>query len=591
MFLCSWFLLAGAHSLFGQDPQTGQYFFQRGIYGEPGYTGLEQAGYPPGYNPWPAISPYGPPVDQHYYHNGHWFRRIMTGDRKYYAGLEALITRTGAPPHALIGAGGVNVYTPESVNQEENGQPSTNNPLAAQHSQAFFEKVVVELNDTPERDFTNQGTSTGGAGTTADIQIFPTMNAGVLQQTIGSGGVRGTWGFWNPDGSGAQLQAYWQDKGTSSATFGDYPYYYDPNPDDLVLNPSIPLTTGISNRFIENFLTHTHPWFGLPLPGADRDGDGLPGVVVPYDVGVQFDYSTSFYGGNLDWYFSPIYDRDWFKIKPVAGARVLRLQELFAFTGIDSGMGYTLSQDPRLTSNNTGGGGGGGGTTGQATPSIPFLIIDQGAVDLQFDNPAPRFDQDNGYLGLITSHLQSRTSGVLAGPEVGLRLDLGGDKFKVWTQSKFGLFAYYSDRKVSGYNIGDHFNVIVDDPQSFDSTFNPSRLPLDPQTNSVPRNPLRAAGIEGSTFSNTQRNTTVSPMFEQGVFVEAPILAYVPGINKMSLFEKANFTAGYTVIVLGNIYRPTSDINWAQFPDFPTLNGNTDTFYTTNWSLGVNWNF
>ena len=80
-------------------------------------------------------------------------------------------------------------------------------------------------------------------------------------------------------------------------------------------------------------------------------------------------------------------------------------------------------------------------------------------------------------------------------------------------------------------------------------------------------------------------------MFEQGVFLQAPLLSYVPIIKKMAIFEKAEFQAGYTIILLGNVYRPTSDINWQEYPNTPTVKDGRNLFYTSNYSVGVQWNY
>lgn len=555
MLLLSAFLATGAQAGWAQDAPAVPYFYQRtpmpNSYGDPNlvpqYSGLEQAGYPPGANAWPDISPYGPRLDQHYQHNGFWFNRIVSGNSRYFVTLEGLITRTGAPPHAPIGAEDVNVTTDVS------------GAIGSQHNQPFFEKVVISGNGTPERDFTN----TGSSGTN-DVAIFPTGSAGLLKQTIGSGGFRGSWGWWNPEGSGFMMQGYWQDKARSDYQQSDPPLIINLNE----TNPALPsLLTNV------NYLDHIHPYFGLPLPGPDRDGDGLPGVVVPYDIYVRLDYQTSVFGGNLDWYFQPIYDRDFFKVRPLAGARILRINEFFSFQGADSGMGYTVQPDPTLTTS-------GNNNNANVTASIANLVIQQ--VDAQFNSPTPSVDNTQG---LIFSLLQSRTQGTFAGPEVGLRFDVGGERFKIWTQSKFGLLAYQSTRRVNGFNIGDHFDILSP------TADNPDNLPLDPQVNGVSLNPLRAAGIQGSSFSSQRNNTTVSPMFEQGVFLQAPLLSYIPVINRVSMFDKAEVQAGYTVLLLGNVYRPTNDFAWAQYPDFPYLIENKSKFYTTNWSVGLSWTY
>lgn len=80
-------------------------------------------------------------------------------------------------------------------------------------------------------------------------------------------------------------------------------------------------------------------------------------------------------------------------------------------------------------------------------------------------------------------------------------------------------------------------------------------------------------------------------MFEQGVFLQAPILSYIPVIKKMAVFDKADFQAGYTILMLGNVYRPTNNIEWQQYPNLPTVGNGRSLYYTSNWSVGVQWNY
>jgi hypothetical protein len=536
MLVCGWLLAAGAQVVWGQGDPSGAYFYQRDLapipYGDPylvpGYSGMEQAGYPPQGQYWPGVDIYRPGINQHYTENGFWFNRIISGRSRYFFTVEALITRTGAPPHTLIGATNVNNVTPLAADVLGEG---------SQHSQRFVERTVNSANFEPDRDF--QG------GQNTDVPIFIEQDAGVLQQHIGSGGVRGSWGWWNPDGSGFMVQGYWQDVARSSFELGYLPSQFESYLYMDVLNPA-----NVNN----NFLTHLQPWFGLPLPGADRDRDGLNGVVVPYDMYVQFEFRTNTFGGNLDWYFTPIFDRDYFKIRPLVGGRYLMVNESFSFRAADSGLGYTLEPSDVDV----------GGGTGQ-NQNVNFLL-QISELDGGFALPDP-----------IESYLLSKTQNQFGGPEVGLRFDFGGEKAKIWLQSKFGLLAYYNTREVSGFNIGDHYSVLITDP--------------DVNGDGIPDNPTRAAGKTGTTFRDAKSNTTVAPMFEQGVFVQAPILKYVPLINKMSVFEKADFQAGYTVLVLGNVYRAVNDINWQQYPNFPTAGNGRSVFYTTNWSLGVQWNY
>jgi len=512
------------------------------------------AGYPPGANAWPNISPYGPAVDQHYIQNGFWFNKIISGQARYFGTLEGLITRTGAPPHAILGEQNVNEVPIELILDG-----ITRDGFAGTRLGQFVETEGRPNN--PDRS-TDQAAGGGNNGNNQTfVSIFNPTNAGVLQQRIGSGGIRGTWGWWNPDQSGFMVQGFGQAGARSTYQVGDTTL-----PQQLLNARTDDLTELAQSRI--------RPWLGLALPGNDRDADGLAGVVVPYDLYVSLEFKSTAYGGNLDWYFAPFYDRDYLKIRSLAGARVMSLNEWFSFDAADSGLGYTLTaleQD-----------GGGGGNNGQDNTNPFDLRVDT------LDEPPYDSTNANGPGSPIRSYLASRTEGLFAGPEVGVRVDVGGERFKIWLQSKAGLLAYQATRKISGFNIGDHYNIINTTPLE-----NDSGLPEDPDVDGddIPDNPTRAAGITGTSFQESKTTTSVAPMFEQGIFLQAPILSYVPVIKKLSVFENAEFQAGYTFTVLGAVYRPTDTIEWRQFPDFPTLEGNKSKYYTQNVSLGVHWNY
>lgn len=511
---------------------------------------MEVPGYPPGANAWPNISPYGPVLDQHYVHNGFWFNRIVNGQSRYFSSLEALISRTGAPPHAILGEQGVNDVPIELILDG-----ITRDGISATRPGQFVETEGRPNN--PDRN-----TDAGSNNSDSFVSIFNPKNAGILQQKIGSGGLRGSFGWWNPDQSGFMVQGFWQDHARSQFQAGDTSL-----PQELV--------TARTAELLELAILSIRPYnlLGLALPGNDRDADGLDGVVVPYDLYVDLQYKSNVYGGNLDWYFTPIYDRDYFKIRPLAGARVMTVNELFSFDAADSGLGYTLSPPDIVSS-------GSGSNAGDANP--------RDLAPSSLDAPPYDIPSATGPGSPIRSYLLSRTEGLFAGPEVGLRFDIGGERFKLFLQSKFGLLAYHANRNINGFNIGDHYNII--NTAVLESE---SGLPEDPDVDGdlIPDNPLRAAGITGSTFQETRRSTSVAPMFEQGIFVQAPILSYVPIIKKMPVFDNAQFQAGYSIMVLGAVYRPTEQIAWRQFPDVPTFERDKSKFYTQNVSLGVHWDY
>ncbi len=522
------------------------------------YPGQGSAGYPPGANAWPNISPFaGPPVDSTAYEDGFWYNRILQGNRKYYFSAEALLAHTQIGPPVLIGAQGVN---PVSVDAIQNSATGTTTGTGAA-STGILGGGTTQFNQTvfttgPYRYITggSGGTGgTGGTGTSGNPTIFGSQDTGVLGNIMTSGGFRGTWGWVNPDDTGFEASGFVQGTATSNWSL------YDPLLD--------------INQYSGNYnpLLHLHAWFGLPLgdsgttstvtnlgatsaltpgtgPIGDTDGDGKYGAVQPYDMGVYVRFTSQLMGANADWLFNPVYEQSAIRIRPLVGAKYVHLQEKFSFDGYDSGLGYTVNSPNTGTSGTGGGGATGTTTTGYLTPAT---------LDPLFSVPNVLHSQ------LISSDISN-----MAGPEAGFRLDLGkrDAKFQVWTNTKAGALANVTTRQVSGFNIGNAFNIVT--PNTVPA------MPNDPNT---------------TAFSNSKTSTTLSPMFEQSINVKFPIFNVVPYLNKMEIFERAKIQAGYTFLYIGDVYRPQNTIIWNQYPKTPQLNGTTSSFYNSNFSLGVEW--
>ena len=202
----------------------------------------------------------------------------------------------------------------------------------------------------------------------------------------------------------------------------------------------------------------------------------------------------------------------------------MRLIEHAAFQGGDSGLTYTFDISTQLP------------TPGSVT----------GTVDL------------------LQSQLNSSTKSNMAGPEMGLRFDLGSnEKFLIWGQSKFALLANQTVRDLTGFGI--------------------LRREAQPNLTIPPQN--------APTFTDHASNTSVSPLFEQSVFVKSNVLSFVPVVKKMKLFEMAQFQLGYTWTVVGAVYRPNDDINWRGYPEFPSLYSNKGTWFMSSVSMGVEWHY
>jgi hypothetical protein len=80
-------------------------------------------------------------------------------------------------------------------------------------------------------------------------------------------------------------------------------------------------------------------------------------------------------------------------------------------------------------------------------------------------------------------------------------------------------------------------------------------------------------------------------MFEQSIFAKANLFQYIPYVNKSAILSAAEVQLGYTAIFVGDMSRPASDINWMAYPVNPSLNSYRQTFFTSNYSLGIQWNY
>lgn len=486
------------------------------------YPGIEATGYPPGANAWPTVSPYmGPAMDQTANENGLWFNRQYMGNRKYYLNAEVLIGFTQRGSNTLIGAPNVNIVPVFP------GQPV--DPL---HNQQFVETTAAADN-MPNR----RVTATGGAAGGGDVQIFVARSLHDMWDPNRAGGGRATWGWFNADESGFQLSGFGLNTASStylggngfSSYFGSNLQSYDPV-DAVNFSPAYNIQ-------------HLRALSGIPLGGADSDGDFRPGFVMPFDIYFRTELTSQLAGANADWYGTSIYDRSSVLVRPVAGARFFQLREGFSFDGADSGLGYTIQGATQQQGNNN--------AAGQQVYS-PLVI------ETEFSIP-----------NVMNSHLHSQTRALLAGPEAGLRFDFGGDGFTLWTQSKFGLLSNTTQSNLSGYNIGDAYYVA-----------NGRTTPI------MPRN-----SPDLTAFSSQNTSTWLSPMFEQQVNIKANVLQFVPIVNKARIFNSAEFSAGYTLVVIGEVQRPAQQINWQAFPVNPKLQTDRTTYTNNIMSLGVEWNY
>lgn len=469
------------------------------------YSGLEQAGYPPGgMMAWPQISPYeGPAVDQHMNRDGLWFNQQLRGPGKYYAVFGGGVTHYGPPSEAVVG-----------------------DPKAP----GFFIAGTVANN--------NQ------AGTSI-VNLYPQHSwSDVGYSRLSGGAFQGVVGWDNPDGSGIFGTGFYSAEG--SATYNHNPRIGDP------LRPEDTLLAGAGIAFFDNGNPTT-----IPATGQNTNPTIVPnGGTQGYDMLYRLQWQSQAYGAGAGFYTDYLIRRDSFQLRPSFGLRYINVRENALFQGQDSGLVYTINQGSAT------------GNTGNATQV----------------RGTPTAGSVTGVPDVFSSRLNANVKEQLAGPEIGLRYDLGGSKFKIYGQSKFGLLANHSTREIAGYGIGR--SALFEASTTGVGRITPPVLPtiLTPSDAQDPNHTQTA-------FHDQSTTTSASPMFEQSFNVKAPILSYVPGIRKIPVFEQAQFNFGYTLLLVGSSYRPGDVIDWQGYPNFPRLNDRKGLFQMSTWTVGAEWDF
>lgn len=320
---------------------------------------------------------------------------------------------------------------------------------------------------------------------------------------------------------------------------------------------------------------------GIPLDDGTittlSDGTTFGGASAVYDLAFQVRTDIEMYGTGLRWKSMPLYKSGSINIRPNAGVRYTAFRDLFGFYGRDSGIlydGQTNANQPPLPDvkihslpngfdddgdgivDNAGliedqfggGGGGGGGNAGTAN----FIFAGDPAI----------FP--------ITSILDNEIESHLAGPEIGLSYDFGGDKgFRLGGSTNVGLLMNYQKIKMSGDNIF--------------VTTRPADLITPSQTDATPND-----------FSVSETHTSVSPMIEQMVYAEGPLFQYLPVLRRSKILRNANFRAAYTLTMIAEMTRASDSIIWQGNPSqniFPGIQTSRSTFRTSSMDFGVTWSW
>ncbi len=543
-----------------------------------GGAGLEAVPSPPvSMMPYPSNSMYDYEYDKHFHKDGLWHRIASNRGRRFVFNLDLL---TGMIP----GSKGARTRRPEG----RVGHPG---------AQSYKDLVLPILEEDPYD--LGDGGGGGGGGSSQEqsvvdqfrgmpeqgipgFNLYDSVSLGNTMSHLSGLGMRIQAGYFDPDESGLMFEAF----GHSLEEHYDARDDLGPgrgkdkallmqllSPPDYLSNLDQGTPEGadqVADPILQNNLLNLR---GLPL-----DDGSSAGVSSPFDLEFQLTAKSRTYGTSVNWILPPAYQTRTFMIRPMFGVRYLRVSESFRFYGQDSGLSYDNLEDldepfngdiklhsppdkmdndrdgivdsaGKVEETDTQGGGGGGG--GNQDDEYRFIIY----------NDMTMYP--------INSFLNNVARSDLIGPEVGVRYDLGGKKFKLWGRTKFGVLANKEQMVMDGDNIG-----MVTRQTDFNMPSPENARP--------------------NRFSDQDRHTHVSPVIEQSIFIEAPIFAKLPVLKRSRVLKDAYLRFGYTFLWIGEVARPYQSVLWQGNPSeglYPSIDMERSNYWAENWSWSINWSF
>jgi hypothetical protein len=256
----------------------------------------------------------------------------------------------------------------------------------------------------------------------------------------------------------------------------------------------------------------------LRITAAVPLDDGFGGSSVPYDKFFRITHDSETFEAQLANILTHKLELKFIKLHPEWGLRYMYIRERFFFDGADSGLALTFFPD---------------GLPDLSTP--PVAVVDP---------------YDSSLRSSVRSHL--------AGPQIGMRYELGGDIFRIWGAGRFGLFANREHIHLEGFGIGDGFgpNFVQDSP-----------------------------------FSDNQVHTHVSPMFEYAVNADFKVFGVIPVFRRMDFLEQAKLRVGYSITSVLEVARPGSSIVWQGLPQYPRIRVDREAWYIRSWHFGIHWEY
>lgn len=554
---------------------------------QPTYTPIapdpaSPAGYPPGMEPWPAISPYDHAVDTTYNDRGIWFREMLNHQRKYKLTAEFISGRFRQPGNAAIGhdsvigdfhndlgesPGGIDPFEIYSVKDVgvfsskgtyfdindggTGGYPDVigdpprlpaaaiqiEGDLTATDDFVFpVTKVgliqLVNFGDIPQDEAINDDED-AATDEVADTMLFP-----VTGQVFGRdavyrfGGDPGVVGekHENPASPGLRMTFGLEDEDESGFEWSAYWLSGQGNVFSRGTNdPDRPRNT--------NIVFFDAPHLGTGIGGGPGQNVTNAVEVLDYNTLFELRHETETAGTDLAFFHTPMVDYGWFRMRPLYGARYNYIREQFSFTGRDNGFAYAFDADGDIFDQSGGG-----------------SVVSSNLVPLTTSDPffeVPMFAYETTAKSKVQSHLY--------GPQVGFDMSAGGEHLMLTAVTKAGVVA--NTEKLSLATAGFGSTEILTGVRPF--------------------------------RTDAKTHTRVVPFLEFNANADINVFPIIPVVNRWQLLKNARVRAGWTTLVVGNIQRPLDQIAWrsdASGGAYIRERGR-DAWYTQYWNVGVHWNF
>lgn len=529
--------------------------------------------------PYPAMGAQLPPSvlqSQTFQTNGNWVNRILQNKRQYWFTTEYLHSNLSGPGSSRIGSPLIPLdrlsHEPPAINTWTLTNPpglpvgsgstsggGTGGGTGTATANLFWVGPGVWPEFAQRTDLTTETLITGIGG--ASTYLFPIQRStSILDNPMSSNGMRLRGGFFNGDGTGWSAETWWAFTASDQVQYGQDNVNGVPITQNMIAGFD---TTGLigdiqgaPGAFLLSMRTGFLPLIdnnpvwndgigGAPYLWPGTLGTGITGTIQRYDLLWHVDTHVNTGGGNVNYYLGELYHRPHASIKAFTGVRYQFIDDRFGFRGLDSGFGYQVDAGGT-------GGGTGGGTSGGST-FRPTDIV------------GPLYP-------MLESVLNSTVTSHLAGPEIGLRGDLGEGKglFSMWWTGSAGLLANFEQSKVQGYGIGNAYYYNSQDPFGL-GNFSPA---LDMFANNT-------------NFNSQENHIHVSPMVNLGVNCQLDVFDTIPGLRKMSLFDDAKLTFGYNFTAVGWVANAANSIRWRGFPESPSSSIDYHTFLMSQLSIGL----